>query len=223
VARLEKRLVSQLIFAISQKSRRQARLAISAELDCFQGVADVVAGTFNGYRLFPNAAMSKLSSFSFSTAKVLSALSGRRTSTPLDVVRTTGLSISTTRRELSLLRKFGIVALVGRDKLKLLRRVRPPFKQIEAFEVKTKDWRAGIYQARNYKAFAHKVSVVLPLRRADRLKNRFDEFRRMRVGLLGIDEAGNLRWLLRPRRQKPISGPRNFLAAVKLLLNYRST
>jgi hypothetical protein len=221
VARLEKRLVSKLMSAIGKKSRGRRSVAVSAELDCFQGVADVVAGTLNGYRLFPRDAMSKLDLVSFSTAKILSALSGRKSATVHQVVKNTGLSASTVRKETVVLRKLGILNFGAGEQINVLRKIRPPFKEIEAFEVKVKDWKSGIYQARNYKSFAHKVSVVLPLNRASRLRNRFGEFRRMRVGLLGIDTAGKLKWFLKPRRQRPISGPRNFLATVKLLRNSR--
>lgn len=217
VAREEKRLVSTLIAAIRRKVTPRKSLIVATELDCFQGIADVVVGTYNGYRLFPKEAKAKLSLISFSTARVLSSLAGRKVSSIEKIAHTTGLSVSTIRKELTLLQKLGIIRPGRGSRVSIVHTIWQPFKEIVAFEVKVKDWKSGIYQARNYKSFAHKVSVALPLKRANLLKKRLPEFRRMRVGLLGIGPTGDVKWLLRPRRQKPISGPQNFLAALNLL------
>ncbi len=133
------------------------------------------------------------------------------------LVRVTGLSKATVRKELKLLQELRILKMTKKGQVSVRHEVRPPFKEITAYEVKVKDWKSGIYQARNYKSFAHKVNVALPLNRAKLLKKRLEIFRRMRVGLLGISASGDLKWFLHPRRQKPISGARNFLAAISLL------
>ena len=216
VARDEKHLVNALIAAL-EKTHDKKTTIVAAELDCFQGVADVVSGTYNGYRLIPKITANKLRLLSFSTSKILSALAIRRKSSIPKVMQATGLSRSTIRKELSLLQNLGILSAGNGDRLSILHPIRPPFKEIEAYEVKVKDWKSGIYQARNYKSFAHKVSVALPLDRARLLKSKFPEFRMMRVGLVGITPRGKLKWFLKPRRRRPISSPRNFLAAVSLL------
>jgi hypothetical protein len=211
----EKLLVTKLIEAIEKRPEKRKTI-IASELDCFQGIADVVAGTYNGYCLFPNVTSKKLSLLSFSTSRILFALSGRKKTDIAQIVRATGLPVSTIRAELSLLQKLQMLR-VKDDRVAIRHTIRPPFNEIEAYEVKVKDWKSGIYQARNYKSFAHKVSVALPMARATLLKKRLHEFRRMRVGLVGVGPYGDLKWILRPRRQRPISGSRNFLAAVSLL------
>lgn len=221
IARDEKRLVSNLIAAIEKKAGSKENVIVALELDCFQGVADVVAGTYNGYRLLPNSSGDKLHLLSFSTSKILSALAGKRKSSIPKILQATGLSAPTIRKELILLQKLGIVRPGNGDRVSILHVIRPPFREIEAYEVKVKDWKGGIYQARNYKSFAHKVSVALPLKRASLLKKKLPDFRRMRVGLLGIGPTGKLKWFLKPRRQRPISGPRNYLAAISLLRGAR--
>ena len=202
--------------AIQKRRNSKKDAVVTSELDCFQGVADVVIGTHNGYRLLPRITKNTLNLLSFSTSKVLSALTDRKRSSVPQIVQATGLSASTVRSELNVLRKLSILHIKN-GQISILHVIRPPFKEIEAFEVKVRDWKSGIYQARNYKSFAHKVSVALPLARAVVLKKRLPEFRRMRVGLLGIGPTGELRWFLRPRRHRPISGPRTFLAAISLL------
>lgn len=217
VAKDEKHLVTNLMNAIRKETGTRRRVAVASELDCFQGIADVVKGTYNGYRLFPNTAISKLKLLSFSSSRVLSALAGNKHSSIKKLEYATNLSKSTIRKQVHLLEGLGVLQRKQDGRISIPHEIRPPFREIEAFEVKMKDWRSGIYQARNYKSFAHKVSVALPLRRAILLKHRLNDFRRMRVGLVGISPAGGLRWMLKPRRQKPISGARNFLAAVNLL------
>jgi hypothetical protein len=223
VPRAERHLVSTLIAALQRDRKPGHRVVVSSEVDCFQGVADVVAGIYNGYRLFRNQKQSKLSTVSFSTAKVLSALAGRRTSSIGKISQISGLSSSTVKKQLTVLHGLGILRVEKGARISIKHQIRTPFQEILAFEVKVKDWKSGIYQARNYKSFAHKVSVALPLNRARLLKKRMRDFRLMRVGLLGIAPSGELEWLLRPRRQKPISGPRNFLAAITLLKNASTT
>ena len=213
----EKHLVSHLVAGLVGRSSKNDQIEILRELDCFQGVADVVTGTYNGYRLFPKTGSAKLRLMSFSTAKVLAALSGKKTSHSQKIAASTALSESTVKRELQLLRRLQVVGSGPKGRIIVSHPIRPPFKQIEAFEVKVKDWKSGIYQARNYKSFANKVSVALPLSRATRLRGKLDQFRRMRVGLVGITPTGDVKWFLRPRYQKPISSARNFLASVRLL------
>lgn len=213
----EKHLVTALIAAIRRKAAPRKSVVVTREMDCFQGVADVVTGTYNGYRLFPHNARTNLHLLSFSTAKVLSCLVGRRTANIKTIADASGLAISTIKKELAVLRKMEMLRARTGSLVSIAHGIRQPFKEIAAFEVKVKDWKSGIYQARNYRSFAHKVSVALPLNRARLLRKRLNDFRRMRVGLLGIGPAGDLEWFLKPRRQRPISNPRSFLAAINLL------
>jgi Bacterial regulatory protein, arsR family len=222
IAKDEHKLVASLIATI-EKTGCKRNLVVASELDCFQGIADVVVGTANGHRLLSNLKKSELLRLSFSTSKILYALADRRKSSIEEILRISGLSRATVLKELSFLKKLGILQTKSGGRVSISNAICPPFNQIEAYEVKVKDWRSGIYQARNYKSFAHKVSVALPLARAKRLTGKLHEFRRMRVGLLGIGPTGQLTWFLRPRRLRPISGPRNFLAAVRLLGNQKNT
>jgi hypothetical protein len=180
-------------------------------------VADLVVGTYNGHKLFPSTAKPNVALISLSTTRVLSALAGKKRSTLDNISRVSGLSQPTVRKQLAILSRFGLLKVRDLGRVSITHEIRPPFKEILAFEVKMKDWRSGIYQARNYKSFAHKVAVVLPLGRAVLLKSRMLDFRRMRVGLVGVAPNGELKWLRKPHRQKPTSSPRNFLAAVRLM------
>ena len=78
VPKEERELVTSLAAALKRADPRSKKNLICTEVDCFQGVADIVVGKVNGYRLFPrNTSTRKLELITLSTAKVLSALSGR--------------------------------------------------------------------------------------------------------------------------------------------------
>lgn len=214
----ERRLVAALRGALRRSSHPRRNVIFCSELDCFQGVADLVVGIKNGYDLLPKTNPRKqYEGFSFSTAKVLAALQGRKFHSVSDTSRITGLSEDTVRKQLNTLRSLGVVGVHRKGFVKTIRVVRPLFREIAAFEVKVKDWKSGLHQARNYKSFAHRVSLALPLRRAVALKSQAKIFRRFGVGLVGIGKAGKLVWILKPPKLKPISPARNFLASIRLL------
>jgi hypothetical protein len=216
-SKAERYLVAHLKAALRKSDNSARTLAVATELDCFQGIADVVLGVYAGHRMLPGVSKRELQTLSFSTSKILAALHDKRRATFSRIAITSGLSLPKVKSELTLLQKMGILRIHRPGQIAVLRRIRVPFSEITAFEVKVKDWKSGIYQARNYKSFAHKVSVALPLARATRLTNNLPEFRRMKVGLVGIGPKGNIRWLLKPRRRRPISQPRHFHAALRLL------
>jgi DNA-binding transcriptional ArsR family regulator len=225
----ERRLVRDLWLALREDSAAKRRHLITCELDCFQGVADLVSGMRNGHRLVPRGVSpSALGPISFSLAKVLSSLSQRKVAEIRTIAQTTGLTPQTVRRQLSILGELRIIKLKPGGRVRVLHEIGCPFKQIDAYEVKVRDWRSGLRQALNYRCFANRVFLAMPLNRANALRERIDIFRRFNVGLVGIDDAGRLVWLFKARRQRPISLARSFLASIRLLQrgsahNFRSS
>jgi hypothetical protein len=216
VARGEKRLVQSLLYGLKRNKRLGTKVIFSSEVDCFQGIADLVYAIPSGNGFVPAPTNRRLPRFSFSTAKVVAALSGRSSTTRQKLANETGLTPNTIARQLLLLRKMGIVGNHANGRLTIKRPVKHPFEVTTAFEVKVKDWTSGIYQARNYRSFADEVFLALPLRTANRLSKREKLFRRLRVGLVGIGERGELAWLIKSRRQRPVSAARSFYVALNL-------
>jgi len=227
--RQERRLVRDLWLALGKDSSAKDRRLITSELDCFQGVADLVSATRNGQRLVPMGMSPRaLGPSSFSIAKVLSALSQRKVAGIRTIAQTTGLTPQTVRRQLSILRELRIIKLKPNGTVNVLHQIGCPFKEIDAYEVKVRDWKSGLRQALNYRCFANRVFLAMPLNRANSLREHLGIFRRFNVGLVGIDKNGALVWLRKGRRQRPISLARNFLASIRLLqsgsaLNFRSS
>lgn len=216
VPRTEKHLVQALVLSLRRREKPRSGVVVSSEIDCFQGIADVVCGLSSGSDLLPLSSNGHVARGSFSTAKVLAALSGKKSSTREEIAREAGLTEKTVAKELRLLRYSRIVAGVRGGRVLVPRKIRHPFRTLTAFEVKVKDWTSGIYQARNYRSFAHQVFVALPLRKAMLVRKNKELFKRLRVGLVGIGEGGELVWLIRSPRQRPVSAGRSFLAALRM-------
>jgi DNA-binding transcriptional ArsR family regulator len=207
--------------ALDEGAGRSRKQRVSAvELDSFQGVADLVTGEFNGRHLLPDEVpRSKLKMFSFSTAKVLAALVGRRRACISELESVSGLAQQTVRRELQTLKKAGLVDTRQHDQVRMLREIRAPFREIVAYEVKVKDWKSGLRQALSYKSFANRTYLALPLDRADLVKKYHEVFRRFNVGLLGVGRGGKPTWFTTARKLRPISPARNIFASIQLLRN----
>ncbi len=222
VPKEERELVTSLAAALKRADPRSKKNLICTEVDCFQGVADIVVGKVNGYRLFPrNTSTRKLELITLSTAKVLSALSGRNAGEVHTVAQRCALTSSTVQRQFRILCNLGLARFEPGGRIRLLRTIKKPFQDISAFEVKVKDWKSGLCQARNYRSFANRVSLALPTNRANRLRSKLAVFRQFGVGLVGINGDSELTWFLRPRRCKPISAARNMLASTLLIKRAR--
>lgn len=219
VSKAEARLVAKLRNALLDATGPGHRRRVSAlELDSFQGVADLVVGELNGHGLLPpGVPRSRLKKFSFSTARVLASLRGRKTGRISEIARTSGLSEKTVRRELRRLQAASIVAILDRGRVLVLHGIISPFAEVVAFEVKVKDWKSGLRQARSYKSFANRAYLALPIDRAHSIKKHVKVFRLFKVGLVGIGRRGCLRWFTKTRKLSPISPTRNLYASFQLL------
>ena len=111
---------------------------------------------------------------------------------------------------------LGLIKRKG-DKVRLVRSTRTPFKEVMAFEVKVADWRHGLYQATHYRAFANKVALALPSRKAEVVAQQKEIFKLFGIGLVGIERSGVLKWYIRPVSRKPASPSRMLLGYVEIL------
>ena len=74
--------------------------------------------------------------------------------------------------------------------------------EIMTVEVKVKNWRDAVAQAARNKVFAHRSFVALPHRLAARVRTE-PIFRRLGIGVLAANEAGEVRLARRARREQP--------------------
>lgn len=85
--------------------------------------------------------------------------------------------------------------------------------EICAFEFKLRDWKRALYQAARYRAFSHRVYVVMPSNATKRPSEFVHLFHTFGIGLIEHDPDGRSRRLTLARKQKPRSRP-SFVRAI---------
>lgn len=95
---------------------------------------------------------------------------------------------------------------------------RIPQIEICSFEFKLDNWRRAFQQAKRYRAFSHRVYVVMPEDRLHRIGEAETFFRRFNVGLIGHSADGSSTRRLLSRKIAP-HAPHNFIQALGFLLN----
>ena len=87
-----------------------------------------------------------------------------------------------------------------------------------AFELKLDHWQRALFQACQYRAFAHAALVVMSEGGAHRVARHYARFEALGVGLAAFDTATHeLRVLVRPARRRPLS-QRHYLFALGRIL-----
>ena len=219
VPKEELTLQRALIRALAQeKIQAGTTRIICPELDAYQGIADVIVAIGNGHTFFGRSLSRRdICSFNLTSARILVRLPYRKSVRISELARSTALSERTIERHLRTIEALGIVHKTP-GSVSLIRSKKAPFKEIAAFEVKISDWRQGLYQAMQYKAFANRAALILPAKKARSVANtNADVFRVFGIGLAGIDHGSKLRWHVRPRRQKPRSESKALLGCFEIL------
>lgn len=87
-----------------------------------------------------------------------------------------------------------------------------------AFELKMDNWKRALYQALQYQAFAHRVTVVLSEKSHKRVTRNLEAFRSKGIGVLLLNESnGELVPLCKARRMKPKSALHYYYALGRFL------
>jgi hypothetical protein len=175
------------------------------ELTAKEGVADLVVtpSPLRGEQL---AWLTRLSE-SVHTPGEASVLAALELLEPLqlgELARRTDLSEGTVGSIARRMASKGVLWGTPKFGFRLLRPVRESDVELWAYELKLRDWRHGLYQAVQYRAFAHRVSVVVPNDATRLVVARLAQFRSLNVGVLTFDaHSGQIRSLVRPRRAAP--------------------
>ena len=192
---------------------------ILKEMDCLQGRPDFV-GSFNDSTFIPMDLKDRLASAlrTPSLAQILSLLHYAAPRSRKYLLRKSGLSIPVTRRSIKILESHELVKQDGKSGY-LLPSSFPKMRwELWAFEVKVDHWKRALYQALQYRAFANRVSVVLPERWIHRIEQNINRFRLLNVGVIALDADKRLiRFIVRPKKSSPSSRFHYFYALGKFL------
>ena len=196
-----------------------------SELVAHNGVADFVLTptALSGERL--KWAMQIASCISTpAAAKIVASLKVSEYTGVEEIVESTGLSrrtVDTTFRRLVM--DGGIAKGSSHKGFKLQKAIRVSDIELWAYELKLRDWKHGMYQALQYKAFAHSVAIVLPKEAISNVMRRLDSFKLYNVGVLIFDaKTGKLNVLVPPRKSNP-SSLAHYLFALSVFVRRVST
>jgi hypothetical protein len=175
------------------------------ESSCSQGRADLV---------WANAKCSWLDGVSDDAAtllmqptcsRIMAALRPRAPRSEASLIERAGVGTTTFRRALVRLVAEGLVRDLGQGRYVLGSSFRFPDIEICSFEFKLENWKRAFQQAKRYRSFSHRVYVVMPSKKACRLGDALDVFRRFNIGLIGHDADGSSQKLLASKKQRPRS------------------
>ncbi|MFV2044889.1 MAG: hypothetical protein ACC700_16845 [Anaerolineales bacterium] len=134
------------------------------------------------------------------------------------LVDRTGLSMRMVRRSLRVLEEIGFVMEQSRDSYGLLPRASEVDVELWAFEIKLSNWRRALYQALQYKAFAHRAFVVVPEDWSHRFEKRSALFSTHEIGLIALDtDTGKLRMITSSGYREPSSKDHHLYALSKFV------
>ena len=189
------------------------------EVDCQQGRADFIASPARQTLMGRDRRAQFASALATpSSAKILSLLKRSAARTESYLRRASGLSSPVIRRALFELLALRLVVRSGKSGYVLSPTFPAAKWELWAFEVKIDKWQRALFQALQYRAFAHRVCIVMPERWVHRVESRRDLFRSLKVGIIAIDEvSGAIRPILRPRKGAPASQFHHLFALGKFL------
>lgn len=174
------------------------------EVECQQGRPDFVASQ-TPVGLLPRSLRLRYASVLSkpSAARVMALLKPSSPRGAEYLRRATGLSVSIIDRSLGELESARLIERAGTGYV-----VAPRFAttrwELWAFEVKLADWRRALFQGLQYRSFADRVIIVMPERWAHRAERHSELFKRLKIGLLAVDEGSSaIRVIVPPRKTRP--------------------
>ncbi|MEL7049496.1 MAG: MarR family transcriptional regulator, partial [Pseudomonadota bacterium] len=151
-----------------------------------------------------------------SCAAILETLLNRQPKSWTELASDLRLHSTTIRRWLKRLVEEDLVRTVDNGYV-LSPSGKTPRVLIWSFEGKLRNWQRALYQATRYRAFSHRSFVVMPEQCiAPALKN-LDRFKRAKIGLIGVDDDGNITVHSRPPHRVPRSPIYHRVAGAKAL------
>lgn len=175
------------------------------EFEALQGRADFVISPTNLRSLNEKIVLQVVQGISTpSSALVMSILTRKFPVGPNELSGALGLSLYTIRKNLSQLEESEIVERCGDSEYRIAPSFRMPLIELWALELKLHDWKRALYQALQYRAFAHCAAVVVPEESAHCIERHSERFSSFNIGVIAFDmDDWSLRSVVRLKAGKP--------------------
>lgn len=186
------------------RSKMAAFSQVIPELECSQGRPDFVACAYDAVLCQPANFNQILTTPSF--VRILSVLKRGAPRTQSFVTRATGLDPTVVDRRMTYLIKHGVIQEVRPGSFVLAEDLLPVEPELWAFEVKLRDWRRAQFQVLQYRAFAHRATIVIAQQWAHRIERHLPVFVQFGIGIVVVnDETEQFKILGFPKRSNPSS------------------
>lgn len=138
-------------------------------------------------------------------SRVVAALRRQSPRTETSLLKASGVMRATFRPVLARLIDVELVAEHGQASFVLGSAFPEWTMELCAFEFKLTNWRRAFYQALRYRAYAHRVYIVMPPSSVGPALEHEDRFHKFGIGLIEHDDRGRSETLVRVRKGEPHS------------------
>ena len=189
------------------------------EVESYQGIPDYVGVRIDDKKqwsdFYANIPIARWNEIS----KILAILNGKSYHTVDYILKKTGMTKTSTNKELGYLLKLKIVDRNEKGLYKINSWAEMPSVRISSFELKLENWKRAFFQALRYKMFSDYTYIVMPITKKDILEKNKNVFVENNIGIVLYDHLeGRLKVLNRPRRNTTIS-PIHYWYMVGRLMN----
>lgn len=187
------------------------------ELECMQGIPDFVATTQNLFKMPIRRRRSISGCLQSPMSARLASLAKARAPRTTKYLQVAGsFPRPAFQQAIKCLRQSGIIRDLGNGIV-----VEEGFvsQEVElwAFELKLENWRRALYQAMQYKAFAHKSVVVMPHKYVHRVLPHLELFENLGIGLLMLENSHDFEFVVQAKKSAPSSLSHYYYALGKML------
>lgn len=191
------------------------------EFDGLQGRADLVDAHIHTQALPDVPSLRDLSTAltSPTKARLLAILRYGAPRTRDHLARATGLSNRSLGSHIRQLESVGLVEVHRSSAVSLGCRLPWGMVDIVAYEGKLSNWRRALHQALGYRSFSRSVWVVVPASRTRHAKKLATVFQTNGIGLMAIEDDGNMHIEIRSKQHRRPASRRFYLMAVGAVLN----
>lgn len=199
-------------FARKFDSQIDPNTDIAFEVDSGNGIADIVVFKKRKDALDTSCILNIRPNWAYS----LAALPYRRSFTASFFA---DLCCTTERTAERILTEFVDSGFCNKAKngWKKVKQPRQPLTEVHAIEAKLKNWRRALFQATRYTEFADGSWVLLDDHHSAPALRHIEEFKKRNIGLLLIDNTGQVQEIFHPEIRPPRSAFRRWYAAIETL------
>jgi len=206
----------QTFITVFRIAKRSPLTVYATEVNCDDGIADVVIGVLNA-RWCDYKRIAEIPS---RWVYPLVTLPYRKAFRVDQFAKITGVTVRHAKNMLQLYQEAGFCKEQD-GAWKKIKTPRRPFNNIIAIEAKISDWRGALAQASRYRSYSNQSWVLLDDKSIGAAGRHIADFQHYNVGLASMTSGGRIRYCNFPVPKTPSSPLRYWYCCAELLKRYR--